>query len=188
MSGTSPVARGIVRIQGCGCISLPVVVHVQATLLIHDFRERVGPCKCQACSALADHFHLQAVVVGVAIVGFRPDAVPVWVPARNGERVARRNSCRGRVRREATGGRRTSGGIPLLPIHDFVVGVVELDVACEMPALRADVRDFDHTLITDDLRLNTYPRFAASDFLKPLRSSLHWPALAKTMNLPPETA
>ena len=29
--------------------------------------------------------------------------------------------------------------------------------------------------------------FAASDFLKPLRSSPHWPALAKTMNLPPET-
>jgi len=30
--------------------------------------------------------------------------------------------------------------------------------------------------------------FAACDFLKPLRSSPHWPALAKTMNLPPETA
>jgi len=30
--------------------------------------------------------------------------------------------------------------------------------------------------------------FAACDFLKPLRSTPHWPALAKTMNLPPETA
>jgi eukaryotic-like serine/threonine-protein kinase len=30
--------------------------------------------------------------------------------------------------------------------------------------------------------------FAASDFLKPLRSSPHWPALAKMMNLPPEAA
>ena len=29
--------------------------------------------------------------------------------------------------------------------------------------------------------------FGASDFLKPLRSTLRWPAIAKMMNLPPET-
>jgi hypothetical protein len=30
--------------------------------------------------------------------------------------------------------------------------------------------------------------FAASNFLKPLRSSSRWPALAKMMNLPPQAA
>jgi len=30
--------------------------------------------------------------------------------------------------------------------------------------------------------------FGASDFVRPLRSTLRWPALARMMNLPPETA
>src|SRR5262249_60861755 len=64
-----------------------------------------------------------------------------------------RGACRGRARPEAVGGRGVCGrrnprGIPLLPIYDFIVGVIELDVAREMPPLGADIRDFHHGTLT----------------------------------------
>src|SRR5207244_12809721 len=63
------------------------------------------------------------------------DTVPVRVPARDVEGGARRS----RIRPETVSGCRASCGIPLLPVHDFVVGVIELDVAREMAALCADI-------------------------------------------------
>ena len=78
--------------------------------------------------------------MGIAVVGFRPDAVPVQVAPVDIERGA----CRGRTRPEAVGGRGVetradSGGLPLLPIPAFIVRIIELDIAREMPALGANI-------------------------------------------------
>src|SRR5207237_6240031 len=119
MSSTSPFARGIVRIQAGGRVSLSVVSVVQAALLVHNLGEGVGGGECHTGTGLPDELRLQAIVVRVAVVGFRPDAIPVWIAARDIERVARR----GGIRPEAIGGRRTPRRIPLLSVHDFVVRI-----------------------------------------------------------------
>src|SRR5262245_28574926 len=144
MSCTAPLARRIIRREGRRWIPLSVIIHVQAALLIHDFRERVSRCKCHTRAALTYRFHLKTIVVGIAVIGFRPDAVPVQVAPCDVERVARR----GRARPEAVRGRGVPGGIPLLPIYDFIVWIIELDVAREMPALGTDIRDFHHAPLT----------------------------------------
>ena len=85
MSGTPPFPCRIVRIQAGGWVPLPVVAVIQATLLVHDLGEGVSESKLHPGGGLANQLRLQAVVVGIAVVGFRPDAVPVRVPARDVE-------------------------------------------------------------------------------------------------------
>src|ERR1051326_2734883 len=144
VSGTPPFAFGIVRVQAGRGIPLAVVPVIEATLLVHDLGERVGGGKCHTRSGLPNHLHLQSVVVGVAVVRLRSDTVPVRILASDRERVTRG----GRVWAEAVGGRRISGGIPLLPLHDFVVGIIELDITSEMPTLRTDVGNFQQITLT----------------------------------------